>query len=158
MFVVLIIIHVVVALLLVLSIMLQSGQAGGLSGAFGGGGGGGAQSVLGRGASSFLTKATAYLAAGFMVICFALAFVQSHRSAADGGGGRNIIREQFAPSEAAPPPETGAPATGAETPIGVAPAGEEGTGSLPLETGDPAETVPAQGTEVPSTDEPAAGN
>ncbi len=117
MFTVLLILHIIVSGLLVLSILLQSGQAGGLSGAFGGGGG--TQTLFGgRGASTFLSKATAYLAGGFLVICFLLAFVQAHRSAGEAGGGRNIIRQELAPAQEAQPP------SGQQVPAG-APGGTE---------------------------------
>lgn len=101
-FTLLLILHVIVALVLVMSILLQSGQSGGLSGAFGGGN----QTLFGgRGAATFLTKATTYFGAGFLVVSFLLAMVQSHRSGVATEASRNIIQEQMAPrsGEAAPP-------------------------------------------------------
>ena len=51
---------------------MQSGKGGGLAASVGGGLS--SSSVLGgRAATTFLTKTTAYLAAGFLVLCIALA-------------------------------------------------------------------------------------
>ncbi|MFH1143481.1 MAG: preprotein translocase subunit SecG [Candidatus Eisenbacteria bacterium] len=121
MFTLLIIIHLLVALALVISILLQRGEAGGLSGAFGGSGN---QSLFGgRGAASFLSKATAYLGAGFLLVSFALALVQSNRSQ-PAAEGRNIIRETVPPSPAAPEGAVGV-APGEALPQGEAvPSGE----------------------------------
>ncbi len=149
MFILLLILHILVALLLVLSIMLQTGQAGGLSGAFGGGGGGGgAQSLFGgRGASDFLSKATTYLGAGFIVLSFVLAFAQAHRGGATTG--RNIIRDVYdspgqtetaAPAATAPAGAGGGELLPTETP---APAGGEGGDLMPAETSAPAGDTPA---------------
>jgi preprotein translocase subunit SecG len=66
------ILHVLVCVLLVVAVLLQSGKGGGLAASVGGGLS--SSSVLGgRAATSFLTKATTYLAAGFLVLCLALA-------------------------------------------------------------------------------------
>ncbi len=115
MFAVLLILHVLVAFFLVISILLQSGQGGGLSGAFGGGGGN--QSLFGgRGASGFLSRATTYLGASFLVLSFLLAFVQAHRSGATRAS-RNIIQETIPPSRSAPARESqAAPTEGGELP------------------------------------------
>jgi len=100
MFTLLLIIHLLVAIALVVSILLQRGEAGGLSGAFGGGGG--SQTLFGgRGAASFLSKATAYLGGAFLVISFALALVQAHRTGTTSEG-RNIIQESMPPAPATP--------------------------------------------------------
>lgn len=75
--------HVVVAVLLVLVVLLQSSKGEGLAGsAFGGGGGGGNISGAifgGRGAASFLSRATTVLAVLFMFNCGALALMSSNR-------------------------------------------------------------------------------
>ncbi len=133
----LLVIHVLVALVMVLAIMLQSGQAGGISGAFGGGGGGGGSQSLfgGRGASSFLSKGTAYLGAAFLVVSLVLAYAQAQR----GGGaqtGRNIIQEAFpqqptsgtAPVEGPPTemPTEGGDSEGLLPPADAPPAAEPG--------------------------------
>ncbi len=148
MFAILLIVHMLVALFLVLAILLQSGQGGGLSGAFGGGGGGqgGNQSLFGgRGAATFLTKATAYLGAGFLVISFLLAYVQSHRGVT--AGGRNIIQQELAPETQAPPagPPPGAPGSDAGLP--------GADGGLIVPEGTPAEGGPVG--ETPVSSDPA---
>ena len=69
MYVFLVLIFIVVAFLLIGSILMQSSKGGGLAGAFGGSMGGGANAVFGgRGAASFLSKATQYLAIIFFVL------------------------------------------------------------------------------------------
>jgi preprotein translocase subunit SecG len=74
-----VIFHIIVCIGLVMVVLLQSSKGGGLSGsAFGGGGGGVGGAVFGgRGAGSFLSKATTYLAVLFMVNCVSLAFISS---------------------------------------------------------------------------------
>ncbi len=111
-FTMLLILHVLVAFALVMSILLQSSQGGGLSGAFGGSGN---QTLFGgRGAATFLGRATTYLGAGFLVLSFALAIVQTHR----GGGtaaSRNIIQETMMPkSSGSGAGNAGAPASGGD--------------------------------------------
>ena len=137
----LIVIHIIVSILLVLAVLSQSGQAGGLSGAFGagGGGGGGSQSLFGgRGAASFLSKATAYLGSAFLVVSFVLAFAQAHRSTGSDGG--NVIQDIM---NQAPPPAT-APVTGGENPA------QFPEGITPIE-------MPAEEPTEPASDEPSGG-
>jgi len=164
MFIFLLVLHILVAGLLVVSILLQSGQAGGLSGAFGGGGGGGAgnQSLFGgRGAATFLTRATTYLGAGFLVLSFALALVQAHRGGA-GAGTRNIIQEALQPTQApAGPggaegmmPGGGQPMPDA-APAGEVPAGDVPEGLLPP-SGAGTQTQPLPGEESQAEPTPAA--
>jgi len=77
------IVHVIVCVALILVVLLQSGRGGGLAGAFGGGG---TQTFFGgRGAATFLSKATAWLAIGFMVMSILLAVLSSHAGGAGGG-------------------------------------------------------------------------
>jgi preprotein translocase subunit SecG len=121
MFTILLFLHILVAVFLVVVILLQSGQGAAISSAFGGGGGGNQTLFGGRGAASFLTRATTYLGAGFLVLSFALAYVQAHQHAT-GATGRNIIQENLRPSQQAAPSQgaegAGAPA---ETPAAGAP-------------------------------------
>lgn len=70
-------IHILVCLVLIVFVLMQSSKGGGLAGAFGGGGD---QTVFGgRETATFLSKATTYLAVGFMVISLSLAFIASKR-------------------------------------------------------------------------------
>jgi len=70
-------IHVLVCIVLIIVVLMQSSKGGGLAGAFGGGGN---QTVFGgHETATFLSKATTYLAIGFMVLSLALAFLASKR-------------------------------------------------------------------------------
>lgn len=84
MFIAWVIFHVIVCVALVLVVLMQSSKGEGLAGsAFGGGGGSGLGGAVfgGRGASSFLSKATSWLAVIFMLNCGALAFMSADRDA-----------------------------------------------------------------------------
>ncbi len=72
MFAVILVVHIVVCSGLIVVVLLQSGKGGGLAGAFGGAGGVGAV-FGGQAAATFLTKATRYLAIGFMLTSLSLA-------------------------------------------------------------------------------------
>lgn len=71
-------IHILISLTLILVVLLQAGKGGGLAGAFGGGGGVGAV-FGGQAAGDFLTKATRYLAVGFMLTSLTLAMISRGR-------------------------------------------------------------------------------
>lgn len=80
--------HVVVCIVLILVVLLQSSKGGGLAGAFGGGGG---QTMFGgQETATFLSKATTYLAVGFMVLSLLLAFLSARRTSP---GSRSLVRE-----------------------------------------------------------------
>lgn len=66
--------HVVVCILLIIAVLLQASKGGGLSSAFGGMGSSATTILGGRGAATFLSKATSVLAALFMVVCLGLVF------------------------------------------------------------------------------------
>ena len=70
----LIAIHVIISAALIVVVLLQSSKGEGLAGAFGGGGLTGAV-FGGRGAATFLSKATTILAVAFMVSSISLTFV-----------------------------------------------------------------------------------
>jgi preprotein translocase subunit SecG len=78
----LVVVHVLVCIALMIVVLLQSAKGEGLAGAFGGGGGLTGAVFGGRGAATFLSKATTYLAVAFMLSCIGLALVTP------GGGGR----------------------------------------------------------------------
>ena len=72
--------HVIVCIALVLVVLMQSSKGEGLAGsAFGGGGGGGISGAVfgGRGAASFLSRATTVLAVLFMLNCVGLAYLSA---------------------------------------------------------------------------------
>lgn len=65
---------VLLSLLMIVVILLQAGKGQGLAGAIGGGMAG--QSIFGgRGAGDFLSKATTYLAVGYMILALGLGFI-----------------------------------------------------------------------------------
>ncbi len=72
--------HIIVCFVLIVVVLMQSSKGGGLAGAFGGGGD---QTVFGgHETATFLSKATTYLAVGFMLLSLALALLASKRSVA----------------------------------------------------------------------------
>ncbi|MEA2030214.1 MAG: preprotein translocase subunit SecG [candidate division Zixibacteria bacterium] len=105
MFVAWVIFHVIVSIGLILVVLLQSSKGEGLAGtAFGGGGGGGIGGAVfgGRGAGSFLSKATTILAVLFMVNCIGLAFLSTGnrtRTVAGGGEGTESVVTKQAQAE-----------------------------------------------------------
>ncbi|HLI11371.1 MAG TPA: preprotein translocase subunit SecG [Alphaproteobacteria bacterium] len=90
---VVIVIHLILAVALSAVVLLQKSEGGALG--IGGGGGMGGF-MTGRGAANFLTRATAILAAAFMVTSIALAYIASH-----GVGHRPSIFDQ-APASSSP--------------------------------------------------------
>ncbi len=78
---ILLVIHLILAISLIIAVLLQRSEGGGLG--IGGGGGGGASMggfMSVRGAASFLTRATAVLAACFMFTSLTLAILASNRT------------------------------------------------------------------------------
>lgn len=78
-FSVLLIIHAFICVALIIVVLMQSAKGEGLAGAFGGGAITGAV-FGGRGAASFLSKATTAMAIVFMVSCLALSLLSAGRS------------------------------------------------------------------------------
>jgi len=78
-FTILLIVHILVCVALVVVVLLQSAKGEGLAGAFGGGGGLSGAVFGGRGAASFLSKATTILAVLFMVSCMGLSLLSSSK-------------------------------------------------------------------------------
>jgi preprotein translocase subunit SecG len=124
-------VHIFVCIALMASILLQSGKGGGLAGTFGAGS---SQTLFGgRGAATFLSRATTTLAVIFFVTSLTLG-LQAARSA---GGRRSLIQEEARKRGQQQATEGVAPNTGAPAP------GSPGTG------------VPAPG---PGNTNPSAGN
>lgn len=100
MFSIWVVFHVIVCIALVIVVLLQSSKGEGLAGsAFGGGGGGMSGAVFGgRGAASFLSKATSVLAIVFMVNCIALAYMSAGKRDLAAGGttgdGSSVVTEK----------------------------------------------------------------
>jgi len=94
-FTVMIIFHTLVCCLLVVVILMQASKGEGLAGAFGGGGTGLTGAVFGgRGAATFLSKATTVLAIVFMVNCGILAFMSSHRTGGQVGTTDSVVTQE----------------------------------------------------------------
>ncbi|OGD78496.1 MAG: preprotein translocase subunit SecG [Candidatus Coatesbacteria bacterium RBG_13_66_14] len=73
--IIVLVIHILLCVGLSVTVLLQAGKGGGLSGAFGGAG---TQTILGqRGAATFLSKLTRWLAISYMVLSMVLAFLYS---------------------------------------------------------------------------------
>ncbi len=76
---VLMVLFFMTSVLVVATILIQAGQESGFAGAFGAGGG--SQTVFGARAGTFLTRATAGLAAAFMILAFLLVLLGSRGAA-----------------------------------------------------------------------------
>lgn len=97
-------IHLLICVFLVLVVLLQAGKGGGLAGAFGVAGGA-AQSLFGgRGAATFLSKATTVLGISFMVSSLLLALMSGHA-----GQPRSVLRGLPEEPGSTPPPAATAP-------------------------------------------------
>jgi preprotein translocase subunit SecG len=121
---VMIVIHVLICGALVISVLLQSAKGEGLAGAFGG------TSLTGtvfggRGAATFLSKATTILAIAFMGSCIVLTFLNPTTRTGAALGGSSAVEEAAHEQPAAPPPATTQPATQGATdqPAGQPPSG-----------------------------------
>ncbi len=77
MFNVIVVIHLILAVAMIGIVLLQRSEGGGLGIGGGGGGGGMAGFLSGRGTANLLTRATAVLAAGFMVTSLSLTMLAS---------------------------------------------------------------------------------
>jgi preprotein translocase subunit SecG len=70
----LVVLFVLLSFLMIVVILLQAGKGQGLAGAIGGGMAG--QSIFGgRGAGDFLSKATTYIATGYMILAIAIGLI-----------------------------------------------------------------------------------
>jgi preprotein translocase subunit SecG len=123
-FAVLITIHILICICLIISVLMQSAKGEGLAGAMGGGGGISGAVFGGRGAASFLSKATTVLAIMFMGMCVLLTLTT--------GGGRigagsaaGVSAVQQAAQQSAQTPQATTPADVPEVSVGEGEGGEE---------------------------------
>ena len=109
MYIALSLLHALIATGLILIVLLQSGKGADIGAAFGGGS---SQTVFGgRGAATFLSKATTVLAILFMVMSIALTLLASQR-----GGTTVVPADRPTPASSAPAvPAPSAPAPQAPT-------------------------------------------
>jgi preprotein translocase subunit SecG len=109
MFILVVTIHIIVSLVIIGLVLLQAGKGADIGSAFGGSG---SQAVFGSmGTPTVLGKATAVVAAVFMITSFGLS-IMSHRRAVS-------IMPASGPAAPATPPAPGAPAA---TPVPTPPA------------------------------------
>ena len=95
---------VIVSLLLIASILMQSSKGSGLAGTFGGMGG--ANAVFGgRGAASFLAKATQYLAIAFFVLTILINMTIRTRTQVTSVVQEKAANRAVTPSSALPKPQ-----------------------------------------------------
>lgn len=107
---VLLAIHITLVVSLVLVILIQRTSNDGLSGLGGGSAGAGAGAIFSaRGSANFLTRATAFLATGFICTSLALAYLASHTT------GGSSIADSIAAEEKGKPAVV-KPAVPAEVP------------------------------------------
>ena len=133
-------IHLLICMFLVLVVLLQAGKGGGLAGAFGVAGGA-AQSLFGgRGAATFLGKATTVLGISFMVSSLLLALMSGHASTP-----RSVLRGVTEEPGATPPPATSEPL---QMP-GTEPEAPLGPGTNPIQP--PPQSPGAPGNQAPGT-------
>jgi preprotein translocase subunit SecG len=100
----LMLIYVVICFALIITVLLQSSKGEGLAGAFGGGGGVSGAVFGGRGAASFLSRATTVLAILFMMMAVVLSFMGPTPSGV--GGGPSAVQQSGAqPAQSAPATE-----------------------------------------------------
>jgi preprotein translocase subunit SecG len=141
-----VVIHVLICVALVLIVLLQAGRGGGLAGAFG------AQTAQtlfgGRGAATFLTKATAWLAGGFMLMSILLAVLSSRSQVSGDGLLQQRARERA--SQAQLPPSTSTFTPGAAESAAAVPVIP---GTQPESPGSKAPAAP--GAQAPATPAPA---
>lgn len=108
MIVLLTMLHVIICVALIMAVLMQSAKGEGLAGAFGGSGITGAV-FGGRGAATFLSKATTVLAIAFFLSCIVLSFLSP---VTGGGGGTSAIqREAEKRASEGPGPATNVPST-----------------------------------------------
>ncbi|MFQ5600233.1 MAG: preprotein translocase subunit SecG [Candidatus Krumholzibacteriia bacterium] len=152
MFAFFVVVHSIISATLILVVLLQSGRGGGLAGAFGGGGA--AQTFFGgRGAATFLSKLTSWLAVGFMIMSILLA-VLSSRGGASGEGllqqrARQQAGELALPSTSSLDPATALDSLGA-LPLEGAPAVSEPPSEEATSEGQPGAPDASEGEDRPT--------
>src|SRR5438105_14110677 len=96
-------IYVLVALLMLLVILMQRPKSEGLGAAFGGGV---TENIFGAQTTNVLVKFTAWLAAIFFALTFALSILYAHNSTADSAFRREVMKTKARPQTAAASPAT----------------------------------------------------
>ena len=113
------------ALALTVLVLLQQGKGADAGASFGAGA---SNTVFGSsGSTSFLTKATSWLAIGFFVIAFGLAYVAKERADAAGTLGIPTLETQESTGEE----ELTAPEESVDFPVELSPSDDEPVGDIP---------------------------
>lgn len=133
------IVHVLLCVFMIFVILLQPGKDAGMGAALGGGA---ATSAFGgRGAVTFLSKATGIMAAMFFLTSLGLSFVGLRSSVAMGED--EEVPAASAPASTTPPSEGGSSGVTLEQPAGDAPAGQQTEPVKAGPSGTTEETAPA---------------
>ena len=159
-FAALVVLHVLICIILIAAVLLQSGRGGGLVSAFGTSGG--SAIFGGRGAGTFLTKATTILGASFMLTSLVLAVLSG---AATGGRPKSALEREaeraasevpgLPPAGESPfPSMEGAPPAGGTTEGGAGTPGTAAPQGAPAPQGSPAPNQPPQAAPAPGTPPP----
>jgi preprotein translocase subunit SecG len=146
----LLVFYVLIALLMTLVILMQRPKSEGLGAAFGGGV---TENIFGAQTTNVLVKFTSWLAGIFFALTFALSILYAHRSTAESGLRRELMKQQ-AGAQVSPSPALGASAAqpspvsspAPDSGAGVAPAGATpaaaspatSVAAAPTESGSPA--------------------
>lgn len=147
--------HIVSCIALVVSILLQSGKGGGLAGAFGAGS---TQTLFGgRGAATFLTRASTALAVIFFVTSLTLGLTASRTA---GPSARSLIQEEAkrrADQQTAPAPAPGTSAPGMSAPPPTTDGAVAPMEMAPAPQNPPSSTSPGPSTQPGGTPQGSGG-
>ena len=149
----LIALHVFICAALIISVLLQSAKGEGLAGAFGG------TSLTGtvfggRGAATFLSRATSVLAVAFMASCIVIALIRPSTGTRAVTGGSSAVEEAARRGQATPAEQPGGEGhSQQQTMPGETPAGQKQPPSGPGEDlfKQAPQTTPATQTAPPAT-------
>src|ERR1700730_8097852 len=129
-----------VALLMMLVILMQRPKSEGLGAAFGGGV---TENIFGAQTTNVLVKFTAWLAAIFFALTFALSILYAHKNSGDSALRRELMKQQTA-GQVSPAP------TAAQSSPATSPAPDSGAGVLPAGSTTPVASSPANVPVAPS--------
>jgi preprotein translocase subunit SecG len=107
--------HVIICIALIMVVLMQSAKGEGLAGAFGGSGITGAV-FGGRGAATFLSKATTVLAIAFFISCLVLSFLSPAGGSRAGSQSSGVQREAQRQATEGTAPATNVPGATQEQP------------------------------------------
>ncbi|MGH7682195.1 MAG: preprotein translocase subunit SecG [Candidatus Eiseniibacteriota bacterium] len=146
-------IHVISCIALVVSILLQSGKGGGLAGAFGAGS---SQTLFGgRGAATFLTRASTTLAVVFFLTSLTLGLTASRGTAT---AGKSLIQEE---ARRRAEQQANQPAPGQGAPSATQGMPSQAPGSAPMQGAPittPSQTPPAPPAQQGTTPQGSGGS